>query len=69
MVAMICTEDIPGHTIEALDITTRVLHDTLTPILIVPTMTPHIADCLHTEAHRLTHRIRAASVPIQHTNK
>ena len=61
-VTKIHTEDIPSHTIEALDITTRVLHDVLTPVIIIPPVTPHIIDCLHTG-------IRADHIPIQHTNQ
>ena len=66
---MIHTEDIPCHTIETIDITTGVLHDALTPVIIIPIVTPHIADHLHTGAHQLTLRIRADHVPIQHTNQ
>ena len=35
---MITTEDIPGHIIETIDITTEVLHNALTPVLIIPTI-------------------------------
>ena len=66
---MIPSEDVPGHIIETIDITTGVLHDALTPVVIIPTMTPHIADCLHTGAHQLTLRIREDHIPIQHTNQ
>ena len=55
-VAMIPTEAIPDHTIETIDITIGVLHDALTLVLIVPIVTPHITDCLHTGAHQLTLR-------------
>ena len=68
-VTMIHTEDIPGHIIETTDITTRVLHDTLTPVIIVPAMTPHISDHLHTGGHPHTLGIRADHIPIQHTNQ
>ena len=61
---MIPSEDIPGHIIETIDITTGVLHDALTPVIIIPTMTPHITDCLHTGAPPLTLRIRADHIPI-----
>ena len=66
---MIHTEDVPGHITETTEITTGVLHDTLTPVIIIPTMTPHIADHLHTGAHQLTLWIRADHVPLQHTNQ
>ena len=68
-VAMIHTEDIPGHIIETIDITTGVLHNVSTPVIIVTPMTPHITDCLHTGAHQSTLGIRADHIPIQHTNK
>ena len=66
---MIPTEAIPGCIIETIDITIGVLHDAFTPVLIVPTMTPHIADHLHTGAHQLTLGTRADHDPIQHTNQ
>ena len=66
---MIPTESIPGHIIQTVDITIGVLHDALTPILIVPAMTPHISDHLHTGAHQLTLRTRADHDPIQHKNQ
>ena len=66
---MIPSEDIPGHIIEAIDITTGVLHEALTPVIIVPAMTPHVTDRLHTGAHQLTLGIRADHIPIQHTNQ
>ena len=66
---MIHKEDIPGHIIETLDITTGVLHDAPTPVIIIPNMTPHISDHLHTGAHQPTLRIRADQVPVQHTNE
>ena len=47
-VTAICTGDIPGDIIETINITTGVLHDALTLIVIIPTMTPHIADHLYT---------------------
>ena len=66
---MIPTEDIPGHIIETTDITTGVLHDTLTTELTIPIMTPYITDCLHTGSHQLTLRTRADHDLIQHTNQ
>ena len=66
---MILTEAIPGHIMETIDAITGVLHDALTAVLIVPTVTPHIADCLHTGAHQLTLRTAANHEPIQHTNQ
>ena len=68
-VAVIHTEDIPSHIIETTDITTRVLHDALTPVIIVPTVTPHITDHLQTGAYQLTLGIRADHIPVQHTNQ
>ena len=68
-VAMIHTEDIPGHIIETIDITTGSLHNALTPVIIIPTMTPNIADHLQTGAYQLTLGIRADSIPIQHTSQ
>ena len=41
---MIHTDAIPGHITQTIDITIGVLLDALTPVLIIPTMTPHIAD-------------------------
>ena len=58
-VTMIPTEAIPGHIIETIDVTTGVVHDALTPVLIIPTITLHIADHLHTGTHQLTFRTRA----------
>ena len=66
---MIPTEDVPGHIIETTDITTGVLHDTLTPVLIIPAVRPHIADHLHTGAHQLTLGTRADDDLVQHTNQ
>ena len=63
------TDAIPSHIIETTDITIEVLHDALTPILIIPTMTPHTADHLHTGAHQLTLGITADHTPVQHTNQ
>ena len=68
-VTMIPTEAVPGHIIEIIDIIIGVLHDALTPVLIIPAMTPHLADCLHTGAHQLTLRTAAGHNPIQHTNQ
>ena len=68
-VTVIHTEDVSGHIIETIDITTGVLHDALTPVIIIPNVTPHIADHLHTGAHQLTLRIRADHIPVQHTNQ
>ena len=66
---MIPTEAIPGHIIETVDITIGVLHNALTPVCIVPAMTPHITDHLHTGVHQLTLGTRADHNPIQHTNQ
>ena len=63
------TEDVPIHIIETLDITTGVLHDTPTPVIIIATVTPIIADHLHTGAHQPTLRIRADHIPVQCTNQ
>ena len=68
-VTTICTEDIPGHIIETIDITTGVLHDAHSPVIIIPAMTPHIIDYLCTGAHQLTPRIRADHLPVQQTNQ
>ena len=68
-VAMIHTEDVPGHIIETIDITTGVLHDIIIPVIIIPAMTPLIADCLHIGAHPHTLGIGADHVPIQHTEQ
>ena len=68
-VATIHTEDIPGHNIETMDITTGILHDALTPVIIIPTVTPHITDHLHTGPHQLTLGIRADHIPNQRTNQ
>ena len=66
---MIPTEAIPGHIIETIDIIIGVLHDDLTPVLIIPAVIPHIADCLHTGAYQLTLGTTAGHNPIQHTNQ
>ena len=66
---MIPTDAIPGHIIETINITIGVLHNALTPVLIIPAMTPHIADHLHTGAHQLTLWTTADHDPIQHTNQ
>ena len=68
-VTVIPSEDIPGHIIETINITTGVFHDALTPVLIIPAVTPHITDRLHTGVHQLTLGIRADHIPIQHTNQ
>ena len=68
-VTMIPMEAIPGHIMEAIDVTIGVLHDALTPVPIVPAVTPHIADHLHTGAHQLTLRTTADYNPVQHTNQ
>ena len=66
-VVMLPTEAIPGHIIETIGIIIGVLHNALTPVLIVPAVTPHITDHLHTGAHQLTLRTVADHDPIQHT--
>ena len=67
--AMIPTEAVPGHIIETIDIIIGVLHDALTLVLTIPTMTSHTADCLHTAAHQLTLGTTAGHGPIQHINQ
>ena len=47
----------------------RILHDAITPVLIVPAVIPHITDCLHTGAHQLILGTRADHDPMQHTNQ
>ena len=77
---MIPTEDVPGHIIETIDVTTGVPHDTLTPVLITLTVTLHTTDCLHTEAHNLlsgpeqitilfsiTNQVREPCINLQHS--
>ena len=72
-VATIHAEDIPGHIIEMIDITTGVLLNAFTPVIIIPTMTPYLTDHLHTGAHPHTLGIRgdhipcSAYKPIKHT--
>ena len=66
---MIPTEAIPGHIIGTIDVIIGVLHDALTPVHIIPTMTPHITDHLPTGTHQLTLRTTADHDPIQHTNQ
>ena len=68
-VTVIPTEAIPGHIIETVNTIKEVPHDALTPVLIVPTMTPHIADCPHTGVHHLTFRTIAGHTPDQHTSQ
>ena len=50
-VSMIHTEDVPHHIIETIDIATGVLHEVPTLVIIIPYVTPHITDHLHTGAH------------------
>ena len=69
MVSMLHIDAVPGHVIETVDITIGVLHNALILVLIIPTVTPLIADHHHTRAHQLTLRTRADNVPIQHTNQ
>ena len=64
-VAMIHTDAIPGHVVE---VTIGVLHDALTPVLIIPAVTSHIADHPHTGPHQITLGIIADHIPVQHTN-
>ena len=66
---MIPTEAVPGHITETIDAIIGVLHSALTPVLIIPTMTLHITDRLHTGAHQLSLRTAADHDPIQHTNQ
>ena len=66
---MIPIEVILGHIIETIDIIIGVLHNALTPVLIIPDMPPNIADCLHTGAHQLTLRTATDHNPVQHTNQ
>ena len=66
---MIPIEAIPGHIIEKIDVIIGVLHDALTPVLILPAVSPHITDHLHTGAHQLTFGTTADHNPIQHTNE
>ena len=40
-----------------------------TPVIIIPAMTPHIADHLHTGAHQPTLWIRADHIPVQGTKQ
>ena len=66
---MISTKAIPGHIIETIDIIIEVCNDTITPVLIIPAVTPYITDRLPTGAHQLTLRTTADHDPIQHTNQ
>ena len=66
---MIPTEAIPGHIIETIYIIIGVLHDALTPVLIIPAVTSHITDCPHIGAHQLILRTTTDHDPIQHTNQ
>ena len=68
-VIVIPTEAVPGHIIETADITIGVLHDAFTPVHIIPTMTPHITDCLHTGVYQLTLETTADHNAVQHTNQ
>ena len=61
---MFPTDDIQSHIIETIDITIGVLHDALTPVLIIPAMILHIADHLHTGIHQLTLGTTADHDPI-----
>ena len=66
---MIPTDIVPGHTIEMIDNTIGVPHGTLTPVLIIPAVTPHATDHLHAGAHQLTLGTTADHDAIQHTNQ
>ena len=68
-VIIIHTDAVPGHIIETIDLTIGVLHNALTPLFIIPTMTPHITDHPCTGAHQLTLRTTADHVPSQHTSQ
>ena len=46
-----------------------VCHDAPTPVIIIPTMAPHITDHLHTGAHQPTCMIRADHIPIHCTHQ
>ena len=61
---MVLTDDIPSHVIETIDITIGVLHDALTPVLIIPAMILHIEDHVHTGTHQLTLGTTADRDPI-----
>ena len=54
--------------IETIDIIIGVLHDALTPVLLIPTVTHHIADHLCTGAHQLTLKTAADHNRILCTN-
>ena len=64
-------EAIPGHTTDTADAIAGVLPDTQTqmPIHITLTMTPHIRDHLHTEAHQPTLGTTADHDLDQHINQ
>ena len=70
-VNMTPTEASPGHTTGTTDDIIGVVHDAHIQVLIhiIPAVTLHPADYLHTEAHQPTLAIRAHHVPIQHTNQ
>ena len=60
-------EAIPGYIIETIDVTTGVLYDALTPVFIIPVVTLHITDHLHTGAHQLS--LRTTADHNQHSNQ
>ena len=53
------TEAIPGHIIEKVDATIGVLHDTVTPVLIITTVTHHIEDHPNVGVLQLIQKITA----------
>ena len=67
-VAMIPTEAIPGHIKGTTGAITGALHDTLTPIFIIPAVTPIIGGHLHTGAYQLAVETLADFNPDQHTD-
>ena len=64
-IAIIHTEAIPDH---ITDVTTEALHDTITPPLIIITVTHHTGDLPHVEVHQLIPEIAADPDHIHHIN-
>ena len=60
------TEVIPGHIIETIDTTIEVLHDAITPVLIIIAMTQHMEDHPYIGLLQLIQKIAADPNHILH---
>ena len=63
------TEAVTAHIIETVDATIRVLHDTITPVLIIFAVTHHIKDHPHIGVPQLIQKITADLDHTLHINQ